>query len=172
MNFPFFICQKLCIKILEMSSSNDNSWCTLSTTLRVCILFKMAQCTSRKYTGVKHHRSWPYELSIPVIKSIFLNQFSWIDVTLTSVSDVRLTLANQIVSTIGHYNMTCYCQWPIKLFTEISVSLAFASNFFVNNSSRRSSRCPRTISLDDRDYCITWFYPMKTPKISECIDYF
>ena len=30
--------------------------------------------------------------------------------------------------------------------------LAFPSNFFVNNLSRRSSRCPRTISLDDRDY--------------------
>ena len=48
----------------------------------------------------------------------------------------------------SHYNMTFYCQWPIKSFTEISVSLAFASGFFVNNSS---SRCPRTISLDDRD---------------------
>ena len=51
-----------------------------------------------------------------------------------------------------HNNMAFYCQWPIKSFTEISVSLAFASNFFVNNSSRRSSRCPWTISLDDRDY--------------------
>ena len=51
----------------------------------------------------------------------------------------------------SHYNMAFYCHWPIKSFTEISVSLAFASNFFVNNSSRRSSRCPRTISLDDRD---------------------
>mgnify|MGYP003690247307 CR=1 FL=1 len=52
----------------------------------------------------------------------------------------------------SHYNMAFYCQWPIKSSTETSVSLAFASIFFVNNSSRRSSRCPRTISLDDRDY--------------------
>ena len=42
----------------------------------------------------------------------------------------------------------------IKSFTEISVSLVFASNFFVNNSSRRSSWCPRTISLDDRNYSV------------------
>ena len=52
----------------------------------------------------------------------------------------------------SHDNMAFYCQWPINSFTEISVSLAFASNFFINTSSRRSSRCPRTISLDDRDY--------------------
>ena len=52
------------------------------------------------------------------------------------------------------YNMAFNCQWSIKSFTEISVSLAFASNFFVNNSSRRSSRCPRTISLDDRYYSL------------------
>ena len=56
----------------------------------------------------------------------------------------------------SHYNMAFYCQWPIKSLTEISVSLAFASNFFVNNSSRRLSRCPRTISLDDRDYKFGW----------------
>ena len=30
----------------------------------------------------------------------------------------------------------------------------FRVKFFFNNSSRRSSRCPRTISLDDRDYDI------------------
>ena len=48
--------------------------------------------------------------------------------------------------------MAFYCQWPITAFTEISVSLVFASNFFVSNSSRRSSGCPRTISLDDRDF--------------------
>ena len=59
--------------------------------------------------------------------------------------------SNRINYGRSHYNMAFYCQWPIKSFTEISVSLAFASNFFVNNSSRRSSRCPRTISLDDRD---------------------
>ena len=38
------------------------------------------------------------------------------------------------------------------VYPNFKKSLAFASNFFVNNSSRRSSRCPRTISLDDRDY--------------------
>ena len=54
----------------------------------------------------------------------------------------------------SHYNMAFCCQWPIKSITEISVSLAFTSNFFVNNSSRRSSRCPRMISLDDRDYVL------------------
>ena len=48
--------------------------------------------------------------------------------------------------------MAFYCQWPIKSFTEILVSLAFASNVLVNNSSRRSSSCLRTISLDVRDY--------------------
>ena len=60
--------------------------------------------------------------------------------------------SNRINYGRSHYNMAFYCQWPIKSFTEISVSLTFASNFFVNNSSRRSSRCPRTTSLDDRDY--------------------
>ena len=64
--------------------------------------------------------------------------------------------ANELIKLFNywrsHYNMAFYCQWPIKPFTEISVSLALALNFFVNNSSRRSSRCPRTISLDDRDY--------------------
>ena len=58
----------------------------------------------------------------------------------------------------SHYNMAFYYQWPIKSFTEISVSLAFVSNFFVNNSSRRSSWCPRTISLDDRDYQVYYLY--------------
>ena len=47
----------------------------------------------------------------------------------------------------SHYSMAFYCQWPIKSFSENSVSLAFASNFCVDNSSRHSSRC-----LDDRDY--------------------
>ena len=31
----------------------------------------------------------------------------------------------------SHYNMAFYCQWPIKSFTEISVSLAFASIFWL-----------------------------------------
>ena len=61
----------------------------------------------------------------------------------------------------SHYNMMFYCQWPIKSFAEISVRLAFASNFFVN-SSRRSSRCPRTISLDDRDYLASPHVLLKT----------
>ena len=54
-------------------------------------------------------------------------------------------LTNQIVSTKG-------AAITFKSITEISVSISFASDFFVNNLSRRSSRCPRTISLDDRDY--------------------
>ena len=62
-------------------------------------------------------------------------------------------LTIQILSTMGAVITihAFYCQWPIKSFTEITVSLAFTSIFFVNNSSRRSSKCPRTISLDDRD---------------------
>ena len=39
-------------------------------------------------------------------------------------------------------------------FTDILVSLALASKFFVNNLSRRSSWCLRTVGLDDRDYKI------------------
>ena len=53
----------------------------------------------------------------------------------------------------SHYNMPFYCQSPNIWFTQISVSLPFASKFSVNNSSRRLSRCPRMISLDDRDQC-------------------
>ena len=46
---------------------------------------------------------------------------------------VLLPMTNQIV-----YRNFCKPRFRVK--------------FFVNNSSRLSSRCPRTISLDDRDY--------------------
>ena len=78
-------------------------------------------------------------------------------------------LTNQIVSTTG-------AAVTIWRFIAIDQSnrlpkfrLASLSHqiFFVNNSSRRSSRCPRTISLDDRDLHRQWSTSPNELKILE-----
>ena len=56
---------------------------------------------------------------------------NWAGAAITIWRLMAIDQSNRFNYGRSHYNMAFYYQWPIKSFTEISVSLAFASIFLL-----------------------------------------